>query len=97
MNGGSYYIYMLTNKKNKMIRVDMISDQERMVYENQNLIKDFSKKHKINKLVYYETAADVGTAIKREKEIREFKREEKNKLVETVNPKWIDLMSRLIK
>jgi len=81
-----------------MIYVGMINDRVRKIYENQNsLIDDFTKKYKVNKLVYYETVEDIGKAIEREKEIKEFNRERKNKLVETINPAWIDLMDRLIK
>ena len=81
-----------------MICVGMINDRVRKIYENQNnFLKDFIKSYKVNKLVYYETAEDIGKAIEREKEIKEFNREKKNKLVETINPTWIDLMDRLIK
>lgn len=81
-----------------MIHVGMINDRVRKVYENQtDLLKDFIKQYKINKLVYYETVTDAEMAIKREKEIREYNREERKRLVETINPKWIDLMDRLIK
>lgn len=98
MKPDNYYIYMLTNRNNKMIYVGMINDRVRKIYENQNsLIDDFTKKYKVNKLVYYETVEDIGKAIEREKEIKEFNRERKNKLVETINPAWIDLMDRLIK
>ena len=94
----NYYIYMLTNRNNKMIYVGMINDRTRKIYENQNnFLKDFTKSYKVNKLVYYETAADVGRAIEREKEINEWSRKKKNKLVESMNPKWIDLMDQLIK
>ena len=81
-----------------MIHVGMINDRVIKVYENQSdLLKDFTKQYKVNKLVYYETATDAGMAIKREKEIREYGLEKKRRLVETINPQWIDLMNRLIK
>ena len=81
-----------------MIHVGMINDRVIKVYENQSdLLKDFTKQYKVNKLVYYETATDAGMAIEREKEIQEYNLEKKKRLVETINPQWIDLMSRLIK
>lgn len=81
-----------------MIHVGMINDRVRKVYKNQtDLLKDFIKQHKVNKLVYYESVTDAEMAIKREKEIREYNCEEKKKLVETINPRWVDLMDRLIK
>ena len=81
-----------------MIHVGMINDRVIKVYESQSdLLKDFTKQYKVNKLVYYETASDVGMAIEREKEIQEYSREKKKQLVETINPGWINLMNRLIK
>ena len=81
-----------------MILVGTINDRVGKVYENQNdLLKDFTKQYKVNKLVYYETAADAGKAIEREKEIKDYSHEKKKMLIETINPKWIDLMDRLIK
>ena len=89
---------MLTNRKNKMIYVGMVNDRVRKVYENQSdLLKDFTKQYKVNKLVYYETAEDAGKAIEREKEIKDYSHEKKKSLIETINPGWIDLMDRLIK
>lgn len=81
-----------------MIYVGMINDRTRKIYENQNsFIDDFTKTYKVNKLVYYEPASDVRIAIEREKEINEWSRKKKNKLVESMNPKWIDLMDQLMK
>lgn len=98
MKADNYYIYMLTNRNNKMIYVGMINDRTRKIYENQNsFIDDFTKTYKVNKLVYYEPASDVRIAIEREKEINEWSRKKKNKLVESMNPKWIDLMDQLMK
>ena len=70
MKVDNYYIYMLTNRNNKMIYVGMINDRARKIYENQNsLIDDFTKTHKVNKLVYYEAAADVGKQLNARKKL----------------------------
>jgi putative endonuclease len=55
----------------------------------------FTKRYKINRLVYYETFENPNDAIAREKEIKAWRREKKNALVETLNPKWDDLRSQL--
>lgn len=81
-----------------MIYVNTILDQAIQILANStNLIKDYRKKYRVSKLVYYEVAPDIKAAIEREKEIKAAKRQNKNKLVEKINPKWIDLMPRLIK
>jgi putative endonuclease len=54
-------------------------------------VNGFTKRYNINKLVYFEQTSDVLTAISREKEIKKWRREKKNNLVETLNPAWDDL------
>ena len=47
----------------------------------------------MNKLVYFEETQDVTAAIAREKEIKKWRREKKNQLVNRMNPNWKDLSS----
>ena len=51
----------------------------------------FTKKYNLNKLVYYEEYSDIRLAISREKQLKKWRREKKNKLVENMNKKWEDL------
>ena len=51
----------------------------------------FTKKYNLNKLVYYEEYSDIRLAISREKQLKKWRREKKNKLVETMNTEWRDL------
>ena len=72
----------------------MTNNLERRIYEHKNkLIDGFTKKYNVRKLVYFEQTPDVNTAIQREKEIKKWRREKKNILVESLNPKWKDLSS----
>jgi putative endonuclease len=72
--------------------VGMTNDLERRFYEHKNkLIEGFTKRYNIDTLVYYEHTTDVFDAITREKEIKKWRREKKNKLVESMNPEWKDL------
>jgi len=60
----------------------------RRVYEHKNkLIEGFTKKYNINKLVYYESCDSINYAIQREKEIKRWRREKKDKLVNSKNLK----------
>ena len=89
---GSYYVYLMTNWNNKVMYLGVTNDLERRVYEHKNkLHKGFTEKYNINKLVYFEETSDVTEAITREKEIKKWRREKKNALVERINPKWKDL------
>jgi putative endonuclease len=74
----------------------MTNNLERRIYEHKNkLVEGFTKKYNLDKLVYYEQYTDVNLAIQREKELKKWRREKKNKLVESVNPEWKDLTNEL--
>jgi len=76
--------------------VGVTSDLIRRVYEHKNkLIKGFTEKYNLTKLVYFEETQDIHVAINREKEIKRWRREKKNQLVHQANPKWKDLSDAL--
>ncbi len=87
-----YYVYLLTNWNNKVMYVGVTNDLEKRVYEHKNkIIRGFTSKYNISKLVYFEETGDVISAIEREKEIKRWRREKKNRLVNSINPDWKDL------
>jgi putative endonuclease len=68
------------------------NDLERRLYEHKNkLVEGFTEKYNVNKLVYFEETQDVTAAIAREKEIKKWRREKKDQLVNRMNPNWKDL------
>jgi putative endonuclease len=88
----TYYVYMLTNWINKVMCVGMTNNLERRLYEHkQKRMPGFTEKYNVNKLVYFEETSNVWAALEREKEIKKWRREKKNRLVETVNHEWKDL------
>lgn len=83
---------MLTNWNNKVLYIGVTNNLERRLYEHKNkLVKGFTYKYNLNKLVYIETTDDINAAITREKELKGWRREKKNNLVETINPSWNDI------
>lgn len=94
----NYYVYFLTNKNNRVLYVGVTNDLIRRIYEHKNQLdqNSFTAKYHVNKLVYYEQTSDVRSAIEREKQIKSWNRERKNKLVESINPQWEDLYSKMI-
>ncbi len=87
-----YYVYILANWNNKVIYTGVTNNLERRIYEHKNkLIEGFSKKYNLTKLVYFEQFTNVNDAISREKEIKNWRREKKNALIETINISWKDL------
>ncbi|MFC1566293.1 GIY-YIG nuclease family protein [bacterium] len=92
MQRKNYYVYIITNWTNMVMYIGVTNNLERRMYEHKNkLVNGFSEKYNINKLVYYEETSDVISAIEREKEIKKWRREKKNKLVIKLNPLWQDL------
>ena len=84
----------ILNWNNKVIYLGVTNNLERRLYEHKNkLVKGFSEKYNVNKLVYFEETQDVTAAIAREKEIKKWRREKKNQLVNRMNPNWKDLSS----
>ncbi len=87
-----YYVYILTNKNNRVMYIGVTNDLARRLYEHkQEMVEGFTKRYHVHKLVYYEQTMDVRSAIAREKQLKGWLRARKNELVETMNPEWRDL------
>ena len=85
MKNHNYYVYILTNWNNKVMYIGMTNNLERRLDEHKNKVVDsFTRKYNVNKLVYYEHTTDVQAALVREKEIKKWRREKKNKLVASI-------------
>ncbi|NUM48842.1 MAG: GIY-YIG nuclease family protein [Anaerolineales bacterium] len=88
----TFYVYLLTNWNDQVMYIGMTNDLKRRVYQHKNkLVEGFTEKYNVHKLVYYEETSDVKAAIAREKEIKKWRREKKNNLVNSKNPEWKDL------
>jgi len=86
-----YYIYIMTNNS-KTLYTGVTDDLVLRVYEHKNkLIKGFTQKYNITRLVYYEITSDVQAAIQREKQIKGWLRKKKIALIEAANLEWNDL------
>ena len=91
-----YFIYFLTNKTNRVLYIGVTRDLKRRYYEHKSeQVEGFTKRYHVHKLVYYEVFHDPLTAIEREKQLKGWRREKKNDLVESKNPQWEDLAERL--
>ncbi len=93
----NYYIYMMANKTNSTIYIGVTSDLIKRVWQHKNkLVDGFTKHYNLNKLVYYEETTDATSAIAREKQLKGWKREKKNRLIESINPNWKDLYDDIL-
>ena len=87
----TYYVYILTNATRRLY-VGVTNDLERRLYEHKSrLVPGFTRKYKIDWLVYYEQTSDVEAARAREKQIKGWRRSKKVALIEMMNPSWRDL------
>jgi putative endonuclease len=81
----------MTNRS-RTLYTGMTNDIKRRVYEHKHkLIRGFTAKYNITRLVYFEETADVRAAITRERQIKGWLRAKKIALIESANPEWRDL------
>ena len=81
----------MTNKS-VTLYTGVTNNLERRIYEHKHhLVKGFTNKYQIDKLVYFEETSDINAAISREKQIKGWLRKKKIALIESMNPGWKDL------
>jgi putative endonuclease len=86
----------LANKHNNVLYTGVTSDLVRRIYEHKNkLVKGFTQKYNVDRLVYYEACDNIVVAIEREKQIKGWSRKKKIALINTLNPEWFDLYRSL--
>ncbi len=92
-----YFVYILASKKNGTLYIGVTSDLLGRVWQHKNKVVDgFTKKYDVNYLVYYEQTEDVWSALAREKQLKNWKRQWKIELIEKENPGWVDLYDDMI-
>jgi len=87
----NYYVYIMASKSGTLY-VGVTNNIKRRVYEHKNhLIPGFTDRYNVVRLLYVETTTDPVSAIKREKQIKRWRREKKVKLIDSLNPEWNDI------
>ena len=91
------YVYIITNYNNTTLYTGVTSNLVKRIWEHKNEVAEgFSRKYKLHKLVYYEVADSIETALNREKYIKGKSRKFKLKLIESINKDWKDLYDTII-
>jgi putative endonuclease len=91
-----YFVYLLASRARGTLYVGMTSDLLRRVWQHkEKTIPGFSKRYGCDRLVWFEQHDTPDTAIRREKQIKEWRRGWKIELIEKANPDWIDLYPAL--
>ena len=93
-----YYVYILANVTGTVVYTGVTKDLVRRVYEHKHNMdpNSFTAKYDVHKLVYFEQTTSNYEAISREKQIKGWNRKRKNELVESMNPKWMDLYESIL-
>ena len=87
-----YYVYILASDRNATLYIGVTNDLQKRVPEHKTgTTGGFTDKYKVHKLVYYESTSDIESAIRREKQLKEWRRQWKMTLIESKNPEWKDL------
>ncbi len=88
----NFYVYMMASGFNGTLYTGMTSDLTGRVHHHKNgTFEGFTKKYKVDRLVWYEVHESAEAAIRREKQIKDWKRDWKKNLIESENPHWDDL------
>jgi putative endonuclease len=77
--------------------IGVTNDLIRRVNEHkQDKIDGFTKEYTCHKLIYFEQTESVESALNREKQLKKWRREKKEKLISNSNPGWKDLYSKIV-
>ena len=93
----NYYVYIMTNFANTTFYIGVTSNLIKRIYEHENkIIRGFTSKYNLKKLVYFEETSDVNSALTREKQLKNWHRDWKINLIKSKNTNFADLHSTLI-
>ncbi|MXO59047.1 GIY-YIG nuclease family protein [Altererythrobacter salegens] len=85
-------VYLLTNGLYGAIYIGVTSDLlGRLVQHREGLISGFTSRFKIHRLVHFEIFDTMESAIAREKQFKNWRRQWKINPINSGNPQWVDL------
>jgi putative endonuclease len=87
----------MASRKNGTLYVGVTNDLIRRVYEHKSgSVQGFTERYAVHHLVWFESAPSVESAIEKEKQIKNWRRDWKIALIEKENPDWQDLYESLL-
>src|SRR3990170_6252747 len=99
MKEHKYYVYLTTNPTKSTLYVGVTNNIGKRLqehYENRGNKESFAGKYYCYNLIYCEVHENIESAIEREKEIKKWRREKKEKLIEEQNPDWRFMNNEII-
>jgi len=91
----TYFVYTLASRSRTLYTGVTNNLERRILQHRHGEIPGFTAKYKIHRLVHFELFADIRDAIRREKEIKGWRREKKIAMIQGKNPAWEDLSEGL--
>ena len=97
MNIVIFSVYIITNKKNGVLYIGLSKRLKTRIYQHKNKTHStsFTARYNLNKLVYFENHENKEDALKREHQLKKWRRDWKIELIEKENKSWKDLYINL--
>ena len=90
------YVYIMANRRDGIVYTGVTTDLPRRCFEHrEGLVKGFTLRYGLKRLVYYEVFDDIRAAIQKEKNMKHWPRAWKVRLIHGFNPEWSDLYELL--
>ena len=91
-----YWVYVMANGWRNVIYIGVTNNLYiRYLQHKTGVVEGFTKKYKCHHLIYYEEYTYIEDAIRREKELKGWRREKKMRLIRQQNPLLKDLAAEL--
>ena len=85
-----YFVYIMASRSLNLYTGITNNLHRRVLEHKRGEVEGFTKRYRIERLVYYETFKYVGNAIAREKQIKAWTRAKRLALIKSANPTWQD-------
>ena len=91
------YVYIMASGRNGTLYIGVTGDLIGRAWQHrEGVVGGFSRRYGCKRLVWYEAFGDIELAIRREKQMKEWKRLWKLRVIEEMNPQWNDLFGSLL-
>lgn len=92
----SFYVYILASRRNGTLYIGMTDDLSRRVWQHKTgELPGFTRRYGVKTLVWFDVYETREAAFVRERQMKEWRRAWKIKLIEERNPTWTDLYETL--
>ena len=92
MRNHDYWVYILSSNRSTTLYIGIRNNiVRRLSQHRRGEVAGFTKRYRLNRLVWVEHFRNVGDAVACEKKLTGWRRSRKIALIEQTNPRWLDL------